>query len=151
MLDIGWSEMLVIVVVAIIVIGPRDLPGVLRTVGKWVGKARKLSREFQRNLNDIARETEFDQVQRSIRETTNLGLGGDKLSPLASPPATAGSGPDAAAVKAQATPAEGEKRAEPAAPSPAHEGEGAAAEGAHGIAPQTAADSPRRVLTRLTA
>ena len=40
MFDIGWSEMLVIVVVAIIVIGPRDLPGVLRTVGKWVGKAR---------------------------------------------------------------------------------------------------------------
>ena len=87
MFDIGWSEMLVIVVVAIIVIGPRDLPGVLRTVGKWVGKARSLSREFQRNLNDIARETEFDQVQRTIRETTKLGLADDKPSPVASAPA----------------------------------------------------------------
>jgi len=74
MLDIGWSEMLVIVLVAIVVVGPRDLPGVLRTVGRWAGKARSLSREFQRNFSDLARETDFDEVKRSIRETTNLGL-----------------------------------------------------------------------------
>ena len=95
MLDIGWSEMLVIVVVAIIVIGPRDLPGVLRTVGRWIGKVRSLSREFQRNLNDIARETEFDEVQRTIRETTNLGAG------------SATGGPSAGGAKVTAPAADG--------------------------------------------
>ena len=139
MFDIGWSEMLVIVVVAIIVIGPRDLPGVLRTVGKWVGKARSLSREFQRNLNDIARETEFDQVQRTIRETTKLGLADDKPSPVASAPAPAGSVPDAGAVQAETAP-EGKRL--PQAPA-ASAAEGAAADADAGeITPQKAADSP---------
>ena len=99
MLDIGWSEMLVIVVVALIVIGPRDLPGVLRTVGRWIGKVRSLSREFQRNLNDIARETEFDEVQRTIRETTSLGTGG-KPGVVASGAPVVPPGPDAAAAPA---------------------------------------------------
>ena len=99
MLDIGWSEMLVIVVVAIVVIGPRDLPGVLRTVGRWIGKVRSLSREFQRNLNDIARETEFDEVQRTIRETTNLGTGG-KPGVVASGAPVVAPAPDAAAAPA---------------------------------------------------
>ena len=103
MLDIGWSEMIVIVVVAIIVIGPRDLPGVLRSVGRWVGKARSLSREFQRNLNDIARETEFDEVKRSIRDTTNLGLSGDKPRPVATAPV--GGGSDTSTKPAEAKPA----------------------------------------------
>ena len=102
MLDIGWSEMLVIVVVAILVIGPRDLPGVLRTVGRWVGKVRSLSREFQRSLNDIARETEFDEVQRSIRDATNLGASIGKPGPIASGAAIAETGKDAAAPPEQA-------------------------------------------------
>ncbi len=106
MLDIGWSEMLVIVVVAIIVIGPRDLPGVLRTVGRWIGKVRSLSREFQRNLNDIARETEFDEVQRTIRETTNLGAVGGKPGPISSGATVASSAADTPAAPAQSATSE---------------------------------------------
>jgi Tat protein translocase TatB subunit len=47
MFDIGWSELVVIAVVALVVIGPKELPGVLRMVGQWMGKARKMAGEFQ--------------------------------------------------------------------------------------------------------
>ena len=59
MFDIGWSEMAVILMVALIVIGPKDLPRVARTIGKWTGKARAMAREFQRSLDDMAREAEL--------------------------------------------------------------------------------------------
>ncbi|MBT7979508.1 MAG: twin-arginine translocase subunit TatB, partial [Rhodospirillaceae bacterium] len=56
MLDIGWTEILVIAVVAIVVIGPKDLPRALRTVGQWVGKARAMSRDLQNSVNDMISE-----------------------------------------------------------------------------------------------
>jgi sec-independent protein translocase protein TatB len=64
--DIGWSEMAVILLVALIVIGPKDLPRVARTIGKWTGKARGMAREFQRSLDDMAREAELEDVKREI-------------------------------------------------------------------------------------
>ena len=66
MFDIGWSEMAIIFLVALIVIGPRDLPRVARTMGQWVRKARKLAREFQNSLEDMAREAELDKVKSEI-------------------------------------------------------------------------------------
>lgn len=66
MFDIGWSEMLIIMVVAIIVVGPRDLPKMLRTVGKWVGKARSMGREFQRGIDDMIREAELDDIKDTV-------------------------------------------------------------------------------------
>jgi sec-independent protein translocase protein TatB len=63
MFDIGWSEMAVILMVALIVIGPKDLPRVARTVGKWTGKARAMAREFQRSLDDMAREAELQDIK----------------------------------------------------------------------------------------
>ncbi len=66
MLDIGWTEMAFIAVIALIVIGPKDLPKAMRTVSHWVRKARSLAREFQSGLDDIARETELDQVKDQI-------------------------------------------------------------------------------------
>jgi sec-independent protein translocase protein TatB len=68
MLDIGWSEMMVILVVALIVIGPKDLPRVARNVGRWVGKARAMAREFQNQLEDMAREAELDKVKQEIEK-----------------------------------------------------------------------------------
>lgn len=75
MLDIGWAEMAVIAVVALIVLGPRELPKVLRTVGQWVGKARALAREFQDGINQIAEEAELDDVKRRIDALGNDALG----------------------------------------------------------------------------
>ena len=75
MLDIGWAEMAIIAVVALIVLGPRELPKVLRTVGQWVGKARALTREFQDSINQIAEEAELDDVKRRIDALGNDALG----------------------------------------------------------------------------
>ena len=63
MFDVGWSEMAVIILVALVVIGPKDLPRVARTVGKWTAKARGMAREFQRSLDDMAREAELEDLK----------------------------------------------------------------------------------------
>ncbi len=75
MFDIGWTEMAVIALVVIIFIGPKELPGVLRTLGQWVSKARAMAREFQDGLEDMARETGIDEVKREI-ETATGDIGG---------------------------------------------------------------------------
>ena len=75
MFDIGWSEMAVILLVALVVIGPRDLPKVARTMGRWVAKGRAMAREFQGALEDMAREAELDKVKSEIEKAgrTNVG------------------------------------------------------------------------------
>ena len=59
MFDIGWSEFVLIAVVALIAIGPKELPGVLRTVGQWMGKARKMAAEFQSQFQEAMKEAEM--------------------------------------------------------------------------------------------
>ncbi len=66
MLDIGWFEMAVIGGLLLIVVGPKDLPRVLRTVGIWTGKARKMAREFQKALDEYAKDTELDGVKKAV-------------------------------------------------------------------------------------
>lgn len=66
MFDLGWTEMVVIVVVAILIIGPKELPAVLRTLGKWVAKARTLAREFQDSVNEAIRESEVEEVREEL-------------------------------------------------------------------------------------
>jgi len=66
MFDIGWSELLVIAVVAIIVIGPKDLPRVMRSVGHYAGKLRRAASDFQRQFEEAMRETEIDEVRKAI-------------------------------------------------------------------------------------
>ncbi|ESR23546.1 Sec-independent protein translocase protein TatB [Lutibaculum baratangense] len=66
MFDIGWSEMLVIGAVAILVVGPRELPGMLRTFGKYMGQIRRMAGEFQSQFNDALKEAELDEVRRGI-------------------------------------------------------------------------------------
>lgn len=66
MFDIGWSEMAVIALLTLIVIGPRELPRVLRTVGQWVRKAQSLAREFQRGLDDMAREADLEDAKKLV-------------------------------------------------------------------------------------
>ncbi len=74
MFDIGWSEMAVILMVALIVIGPKDLPRVARTIGKWTGKARGMAREFQRSLDDMAREAELQDVKAEIDKLSRVDV-----------------------------------------------------------------------------
>src|SRR3954471_16191115 len=107
MFDIGWSELLVIGVVALIAIGPKELPGVLRMVGQWMGKARKMAAEFQGQFNEAMREAEmadlkktFDDVRDAAKDlTTNNVMTSlqkdvsdamtiDKIEHIDTPPAT---------------------------------------------------------------
>jgi sec-independent protein translocase protein TatB len=75
MFDIGGWEFLLIAVLAIVVIGPKDLPGTIRTVTGWIRRARTLASEFQSGLDDIAREADID----SVKDDLQSGLGLDDI------------------------------------------------------------------------
>lgn len=66
MFDIGWTELMVIAVVAIVVIGPKDLPRAMRFVGQWTGRMKRMAREFQGQFNEAMREAELDGVRRDV-------------------------------------------------------------------------------------
>ena len=71
MFDIGWSELVVIGVVALIAIGPKELPGVLRTVGQWMGKARRMASEFQGQFNEAMREAEMADIKKTFDDASD--------------------------------------------------------------------------------
>ena len=75
MFDIGWSELVVIAVVALIAIGPKELPGVLRMVGQWMGKARKMAGEFQGQFQEAMREAEMADLKKSFDEVKDVATG----------------------------------------------------------------------------
>lgn len=75
MFDIGWGEMVVIGVVALVVIGPKELPGVLRAVGRMVGKARRMASEFQGQFNEALREAEMADLKKSFDEVSEAAKG----------------------------------------------------------------------------
>jgi sec-independent protein translocase protein TatB len=85
MFDIGWSELVVIAVVALIAIGPKELPGVLRMVGQWMGKARKMAAEFQGQFQEAMREAEMADLKKSfdeVKEAASGFSGGNIMSSL---------------------------------------------------------------------
>ena len=75
MFDIGWSELVVIAVVALIAIGPKELPGVLRMVGQWMGKARKMASEFQGQFQEAMREAEMADIKKTFDEVKETATG----------------------------------------------------------------------------
>src|ERR1700690_4367726 len=75
MFDIGWSEFALIAVVALIAIGPKERPGVLRTVGQWMGKARKMAAEFQGQFQEAMREAEMADLKKSFDEVREAASG----------------------------------------------------------------------------
>lgn len=77
MFDIGWTELLVIGIVALIVVGPKDLPGMFRTLGRFTAKMRSMAREFQRTMEQAADEAGVRDVADDLRKVAsarNLGL-----------------------------------------------------------------------------
>ncbi len=71
MFDLGWSEMLLIGIVALIVVGPKELPGLFRNIGLWVGKARGVAREFSRAMEAAADESGVKDIEKTIRAAAN--------------------------------------------------------------------------------
>ena len=68
MFDIGATELLLIVIVAVVVIGPKDLPLALRTAGRWIGKIRKVSAHFRAGVDAMIREAEMEEMEKKWRE-----------------------------------------------------------------------------------
>lgn len=72
MFDIGWSELLVIAVVAIVVVGPKDLPPLLRTFGRYAGKARRMAADFQYQFEQAIKESELDEVRKAMESVRDV-------------------------------------------------------------------------------
>ena len=68
MFDIGWDEMLLTAIVAIVVIGPKDLPRALRLAGQWIGKVRRVSGHFRAGVENMIREAEIEEMETKWRE-----------------------------------------------------------------------------------
>lgn len=77
MFDIGWMEMMVVAVVMIVIIGPKELPGVLHTMGRWIGRVRAMARSFQEGIEDMAQESGLDEVRRQIDSASHYDIGGE--------------------------------------------------------------------------
>lgn len=159
MFGFDWSELMVIVVVALIVLGPKDLPRALYQLGKWTRHARRITGEFQRHVDDIVRQAELEEVRKTVQDAAkSMDVRGQVaehvntvLDPVkdikqafdkAAPGATPLAEPDKAATNGAAAPepqpVEGPKPAAPEAPAvPA-----AAAEPAPAAAPAVPASAP---------
>lgn len=75
MLDIAWSELLIIVIIAVVVVGPKDLPRMMRVLGRLVGRARAMASEFRMSLDQLAREAELEDIRKKANEMSNLNPG----------------------------------------------------------------------------
>jgi sec-independent protein translocase protein TatB len=82
MFDIGWSELLLIGVVALIVIGPKELPGVLRTLGQWMTKVRRMANEFQNQFQDAIREAELAELKKEVDDMAAKAAAYTNIDPL---------------------------------------------------------------------
>lgn len=123
---IGSSELVIIAVVALIVIGPKDLPKVLRTIGQFTSKARSMAREFQSHLEEATREAGLDEVKSEVNKMTNftvtdMDAAGDEIKKAIedTSPKTAGNGSGAVDVSAEpAAGIGGDGKSEAPAPRP---------------------------------
>ena len=89
MFDIGWSELLVIGVVAIVVVGPKELPRLMRTFGHYLGKVRHMAADFQRQFEEAVRDSEIDEVRKAMQDfhaqASDVNLRGTVDKPLMMP------------------------------------------------------------------
>ena len=72
MFDIGWTELLIIAVVAIIVVGPKDLPRMLRSLGRYAGQLRRTAGEFRSQFDEAIRESELDELRSSLKDAADM-------------------------------------------------------------------------------
>ena len=83
MFDIGWGELVVIGIVALIAIGPKELPTVLRTLGQWMGKVRRMANEFQDQFQEALREAEFADLKKHAEDLSSSVSNLGKIDPIA--------------------------------------------------------------------
>jgi sec-independent protein translocase protein TatB len=83
MFDFSWSELLLIGIVALIFIGPKELPGVLRTLGQWMSKVRRMAGDFQNQFHDAMREAELADLKKDVDEMAAHAANYSNFDPLA--------------------------------------------------------------------
>jgi sec-independent protein translocase protein TatB len=87
MLDLGWTELAIVAVIALMVIGPKDLPKVLRTLGQWTRRLRGLAREFQGHIDDVIRDSELEDVRDGFKKARRTNIG-DSINKMVDPDGT---------------------------------------------------------------
>ena len=68
MFDIGWQELFIVAILALLIVGPKDMPKALRTVTMWIRKLKSMAGEFQSGVNDMVREAELDDMRKEINQ-----------------------------------------------------------------------------------
>ena len=130
MFDIGWSELLVIAVVAIVVVGPKDLPRLMRSFGHYAGKLRRAASDFQRQFEEAMRESEVEEVRKAIESVREQTPSIDLKAPIDKPvmlpkqsmqpsppnPQSAGAAVPVAETKSKPTPRKKRAPAKPKTP-----------------------------------
>src|SRR6202012_2231761 len=104
----SWSHILILLAVALVVVGPKDLPKLMHMVGKWVGKARGLANEFKKSFDEMARQSELDELRKEIealKSHTEVTESHVDLGPLESGLPGGGPEPRAGEFKAPEAPA----------------------------------------------
>lgn len=76
MFDFGWDEMALIAVVALVFLGPKELPQVMRTAGQWSRKMKSVAGEFRRHVDDMVREADLEEIREQARLAATGGVGG---------------------------------------------------------------------------
>src|ERR1051325_11694163 len=66
MVDLSWSHILLVLVVALVVVGPKDLPKLMRTLGQWMGKARQMADQFRTSFDEMTRQAELDELRKEL-------------------------------------------------------------------------------------
>lgn len=128
MFDIGWSEMAIIAVVTLVVLGPKELPHALKTFSHWMRAARKLGNEFQSGVNEIVRDAELEDARRELQKISRQSLE-KKIEQVIDPAGeikksmnTPLDAPQATAATGTVSPAVSPPEAVPAEPAPASSG-----------------------------
>ena len=75
----SWSHILILLTVALVVVGPKDLPRLMNIAGRWAGKARNMANEFKRSFDDMARQSELDELRAEVEKLRSTD-------PVADPP-----------------------------------------------------------------
>ncbi|MDD2869161.1 Sec-independent protein translocase protein TatB [Neomegalonema sp.] len=154
MFEIGWSEMLLCAIVALVVVGPKDLPHMMRAFGRWVAQLRGLAAQFQRSMEEAAREMDNEDLRdaqksfrdlKSIRNPFDAAMRGVTDAIKAPPKPAPGAGAPRPATPSPATPSP----PAPAPPLPSGEGDAAAppsaaVPAASAAAPASAPSDPSR-------
>jgi sec-independent protein translocase protein TatB len=121
--DLSWSHILILLIVTLVVVGPKDLPKMMRQVGRWTGKARAMANQLRKSFDEMARQSELDELRAEIQALRNHQPLADvahelnkpiipEAYPMAAKPVTAAEKPDHPEA-ASAAPVEPVAKAEP--------------------------------------